>query len=75
MQGIRIIKSMEGKYLEEALAFVDRVFTESDGAAEGKLVSSLVEEIRRKRFYAPELELIMVDEKEEIIEYKEIKIN
>lgn len=69
MQGIRIIKSMEGKYLEEALAFVDRVFTESDGAAEGKLVSSLVEEIRRKRFYVPELELIMVDEKDEIIGY------
>ena len=30
---------------------------------------SLVEEIRSKRFYVPELELIMVDEAEEVIGY------
>ena len=35
----------------------------------GKLVRSLVEEIRSKRFYLPELELIMVDEADEVIGY------
>ena len=36
---------------------------------EGKLVRSLVEEIRSKRFYLPELELIMVDENDNPIGY------
>lgn len=65
----RIIKSMDEKHKEEALDFVENVFTASEGAESGKLVRALVEEIRSKRFYLPELELIMVDEKDTVIGY------
>ena len=65
----RIIKSMEAKYLIPSLDLVERVFTEFNCAEEGRLVRRLVEEIRGKRFYLPELELIMVDEKEAVIGY------
>ena len=58
---MRIIKSMEEKYLVPALELVETVFTEHSDTEEGKLVRRLVEEIRSKRFYLPELELIMVD--------------
>ena len=58
---MRVIKSMEEKYLVPALELVEAVFTDHENAQEGKLVRSLVEEIRSKRFYLPELELIMVD--------------
>ena len=58
---MRIIKSMDNKYLLPSLELVEAVFTAHSDAEEGKLVRSLVEEIRSKRFYAPELELIMVD--------------
>ena len=58
---MRIIKSMEDKYLLPALELVEAVFTAHSDAEEGKLVRSLVEEIRSKRFYLPELELIMAD--------------
>jgi len=54
---------MDEKHREEALDFVENVFTVSEGAESGKLVRALVKEIRSKRFYLPELELIMVDEK------------
>lgn len=63
----RIIKSMEDKYLLPALDLVEQVFTAHESAEEGALVRRLVEEIRSKRFYLPEMELIMVDEKDEII--------
>ena len=67
---MRIIKSMEDKYLVPALELVEKVFTESECAENGKLVRSLVEEIRSKRFYLPELELIMVDsDTDEVIGY------
>lgn len=66
---MRIIKSMEEKYLVPALELVETVFTEHSDAEEGKLVRSLVEEIRSKRFYLPELELVMVDEADEVIGY------
>ena len=65
----RTIKSMEEKYLVPALELVEAVFTDSECAENGKLVRSLVEEIRSKRFYLPELELIMVDEADEVIGY------
>ena len=65
----RIIKSMEEKYLLPSLDLVETVFTEHSDAEEGKLVRSLVEEIRSKRFYLPELELIMVNENDEVIGY------
>ena len=58
---MRLIKSMEEKYLLPALELVEAVFTAHSDAEEGKLVRNLVEEIRSKRWYLPELELIMVD--------------
>ena len=65
----RTIKSMEEKYLVPALELVEAVFTAHSDPEEGKLVRSLVEEIRSKRFYLPELELVMVDENDEVIGY------
>ena len=59
---MRIIKSMEEKYLLPALDMVEATFTASEDEESGKLVRRLVEEIRSKRFYLPQLELIMVDE-------------
>ena len=67
---MRIMKSMEEKYLLPSLELVEAVFTAHSDAEEGKLVRSLVEEIRSKRFYLPELELIMVDsDTDEVIGY------
>lgn len=65
----RYIKSMEDKYLLPALELVEAVFTAHSDAGEGKLVRSLVEEIRAKKFYLPELELVMVDETDSPIGY------
>lgn len=64
---MRMIKSVQEKYLLPALELVEAVFTAHENAEEGKLVRSLVEEIRSKRFYLPQLELIMVDETDEVI--------
>ena len=67
---MRIVKSMEEKLLLPSLELVEKVFTESECEENGKLVRSLVEEIRSKRFYLPELELIMVDgDTDEVIGY------
>ena len=66
----RIIKTMEEKYMIPSLELVETVFTEHSDAEEGKLVRSLVEEIRSKRFYLSQLELIMVDgDTDEVIGY------
>ncbi|MBE5804818.1 MAG: N-acetyltransferase [Clostridiales bacterium] len=65
----RFIKSMEEKYLLPSLELVEQVFTEHENAAEGRLVRHLVEEIRRKPFYLPELELLMVNDADEPIGY------
>ena len=67
---MRVIKSMEEKYLVPSLELVEAVFTDHENAEEGNLVRRLVEEIRSKRFYLPELELIMVEEeKDEVVGY------
>ena len=65
----RIIKSAAEGYLEESLDLVERVFTESEGEESGKLVRTLVEEIRSKRFYIPKLDLVMVDDENLVIGY------
>lgn len=66
----RVIKSMEEKYLLPTLELVEAVFTAHSDAEEGKLVRALVAEIRSKRWYLPELELIMVDsDTDEVIGY------
>ena len=64
---MRTIISMKPEYLQSSLELVEKVFTEHENANEGKLVRSLVEEIRGKRFYVPELELVMVDEADQVI--------
>ena len=65
----RYIKSMEAKYLVPSLELVETVFTDHESAEEGRMVRSLVEEIRSKRYYLPELELVMVDGSDEVIGY------
>lgn len=65
----RIIKSMEPKYLLSSLELVEDVFAKYDSPEEGKVVRGLVEEIRSKKYYLPELELIMVNERDEVIGY------
>ena len=65
----RTIKVMEEKYLLSTLALVQAVFTESESPEEGALVRRLVEEIRSKRFYVPELEIVAVDEQDAPIGY------
>ena len=65
----RIIKSMQEKYLQSSLELVEEVFTRWDSAEEGKTVRRLVEEIRSKEYYLPELELIMTDETDRILGY------
>lgn len=65
----RIIKSMDNKYLLPSLELVEDVFAQWDNPEEGKTVRQLVEEIRAKKYYIPELELIMVDEKNTVVGY------
>lgn len=64
-----IIKSMEKKYMISSLNLIEDVFTEWENEKEGKMVRQLVEEIRSKKYYLPELEIIMVDESDEVIGY------
>ena len=59
---MRSIQSMEEKYLLPSAELVEQVFTDHENAEEGALVRRLVEEIRSKKYYLPELELIMVED-------------
>lgn len=52
-----------------SLHLVERVFTEHENANEGRLVRSLVEEIRAKRFYVPQLDLMALDENGQMVGY------
>lgn len=65
----RIIRTVSEKYKNASLDFVEKVFTEYENAKEGKMVRNLVKEIRIKKYYLPELDLIMVNENDEIIGY------
>ena len=65
----RIIKPMEAKYLQSSLDLVEDVFAKWDSPEEGKTVRSLVEEIRAKKYYVSELELIMVNEEDLVLGY------
>ena len=65
----RMIKSMESKYLISSLELVEDVFSKHSNPEEGDLVRRLVEEIRSKKYYVPELEFIMVNEEDEVIGY------
>lgn len=63
----RFIKATTKDKLTESLNFVEKVFTDSENEKEGKLVRNLVAEIRSKKYYLPELDLIMVNENDDII--------
>lgn len=63
----RIIKTVSNDELANSLEFVKQVFSHSEGEDEGNLVANLVKEIRSKKYYEPELDLIMVNENNEII--------
>ena len=65
----QMITTMQEKYLEPSLNMIEQVFSEWDSPEEGKKVRHLVEEIRAKKYYLPELELLMVNETDEIIGY------
>lgn len=66
----RIIRSVCGQEdLKNSLELVETVFTESEGAESGKIVRNLVKEIRSKRYYLPELDLVMVNEENTVIGY------
>ena len=66
---MRTIKSIENKYLLPSLDLVEDVFTKYDCEEEGRIVRQLVEEIRSKKYYLPELELIMLNEDDDVIGY------
>lgn len=63
------VQSMEEKYLIPTLDLVQQTFTDHQDESEGKLVRALVEEIRSKRFYLPQLELVAVDENGDAVGY------
>ena len=65
----RRIKSMEDGYLQASLDLLEDVFAKHESPAEGKLVRRLAEEIRSKKYYLPELELIMTDEDDRLLGY------
>ena len=60
---------MENKYLTSALDLVEDVFSKHSDPEEGALVRRLVTEIRSKKYYVPELDLVMVNENDEVIGY------
>ncbi len=65
----RIIQTVTEPYKNAALELVEQVFTAHKNVKEGRLVRRLVEEIRAKAYYLPELELIMTNEADEILGY------
>ena len=65
----RIIRTVKADEFEKSALFVKKVFTESEDEESGTLVGNLVREIRSKKYYLPELDLVMVNENDEIIGY------
>lgn len=65
----RKIQAMQKPYLLPSLDLVEAVFTAHQDEKEGKMVRGLVEEIRAKKYYVPDLELMMTDGEDEIIGY------
>ena len=63
----RIIRTVKSDEFEKSALFVKKVFTESEDEESGTLVGNLVREIRSKKYYEPELDLIMTNENGEII--------
>ena len=65
----RRIMPSQPRHLLPALEMVDQVFTAWADEAEGRTVRALVEEIRSKRYYLPQLELVMTDENDQLLGY------
>lgn len=65
----RMVQQCAEQLKQSALAFVEQVFTDSEGEKEGKFTRRLVEEIRAKKYYVPELEFVMVDENHQLLGY------
>lgn len=63
---MRTITSMKPEYLISSLELVEKVFTEYENAEEGRTVRALVEELRSKKYYLPELELLMLEDGEPV---------
>lgn len=52
----RTIKQVTNDYIQKSSELVENVFTDHKDEKEGKTVRALVEEIRSKEYYIPELE-------------------
>lgn len=65
----RTIRPILPEERDDALTLLQTVFTEYDCAREGLTVRRLAEEIRRKRFYLPELELVAVSDEGALLGY------
>ncbi len=63
---MRTVTPMKPEYLESSLDLVEAVFTDHENAQEGRMVRTLVEEIRRREYYLPELELLMLEDGEPV---------
>lgn len=63
----RTITTAGDRYRAATLDLVQQVFAAHKDAAEGALVRRLVEEIRGRRYYVPELDLVMVNEADDVI--------
>ncbi|MDO5398477.1 MAG: N-acetyltransferase [bacterium] len=66
---IRTVKTVTELYKEKSLDLVERVFSDFYNSQEGSAVKGVVKEIRSKKYYIPELELMAVDENGNIIGY------
>ena len=65
----RTIKVVTGEYTKKSCELVEKVFTDYKDEKEGKQVRELVDEIRSKKYYIPELDLMAVDDNGEIVGY------
>lgn len=63
------IKPVTGQYIDKSSELVDSVFTDYENKEEGNIVRALVEEIRSKKYYIPELDLMAVNDDGEILGY------
>ena len=63
----RIIRPMSERYAQASLDLIGNVFTAWRDPEEGRVVRALTEEIRSKKYYVPELELVMVDETDQVM--------
>lgn len=66
---MRTIQTVTDSYKEKALELIEQVFSDHYDPQEGKAVRAVVSEIRSKKYYIPELELMAADENGEIIGY------